>query len=204
MQKTKLALFPLQILLLPGEKMRLHIFEERYRQLLVDCREMNIPFGIPFTLNGNLTGYGCVAKLTKVIQEHGNGASDIEIEAIQIFKITQYYNRLGEKLYPGGEVDILDNLELNPVSEELMQELGAYMKKAKMGISPALLSTHLNPFDIGSILSLSEIEKLKLIRGGSHENRERILMNHLKILDKMLEQKNSIQGSGVQGEIFLN
>ena len=50
----KLPFFPLQSVFFPGEKVPLHIFEERYKQLINDCRKEAITFGIPVYIDDNI------------------------------------------------------------------------------------------------------------------------------------------------------
>jgi Lon protease-like protein len=50
----KLPLFPLQSIFFPGETVPLHIFEERYKQLIIDCRDEAITFGIPVIINNKM------------------------------------------------------------------------------------------------------------------------------------------------------
>lgn len=199
MQKTQIALFPLQIFLLPGEKTRLHIFEERYRQLIGDCTELNIQFGIPYTKKGYLTGFGCTVRVNKVLAAHPNGSSDIEIEAIDLFKIEQFFLRMGEKLYPGGDVLLMETRDLPSVSEKLMKTLGKYIRNIDPAKFPELLSTNLTVFDVARIVNLGEDDKLKLVKASTQQLRENLLITNLKFLEVVEKQKSSIQG-----EVFLN
>lgn len=199
MQKTQIALFPLQIFLLPGETSRIHIFEDRYRQLLQDCENASISFGIPYALNGYLTGYGCVVKITKVIERHANGSADIEIEAVQLFKLDQFYMRLGDKLYPGGDVEIIDDKSMRSISDNLLKRLDAYFMKEQGKINTELLSPYTGFFEVAKSLKLSEAEKLSLVKASSPAKREQLIVNVLMLKEKLLEQEKSIVG-----EIFLN
>ena len=49
-----LALFPLQLIVYPGERLPLHIFEKRYQQLITDCENEGIAFGIPSYIDEKL------------------------------------------------------------------------------------------------------------------------------------------------------
>ncbi|HKL02327.1 MAG TPA: LON peptidase substrate-binding domain-containing protein [Cryomorphaceae bacterium] len=199
MQKTQLGLFPLQIFLLPGETTRLHIFEDRYRQLLQDCENASILFGIPYAQNGYLTGYGCVVKLSQVIERHANGSADIEIQAVQLFRIDQFYMRMGDKLYPGGDVEVIDDKSMGSISDNLTKRLDAYFLKKQGKINIELFSAQAGIFDVARSLKLSEAEKLSLVKAETAEKREQLIVNVLKLKEKLLEQENSIVG-----EIFLN
>lgn len=199
MQKTKIALFPLQLFLLPGEKTRLHIFEPRYKQLLIDCEQNHTTFGIPLAMNGALTGYGSVVKIINELDVHADGSSDIEILCEEIFKIDKFHERMGEKLYPGGDVIILEQEETQPVSEHFMNELGKYLEHTRHELIPELLTTNLDAYAAARIIELNELEKLKLVKSKSAASRELILLNKLKLLNRIQEQVKSIEG-----DIFLN
>ena len=52
--EQQLALFPLQLVVFPGESLNLHIFEPRYRQLIEDAEQQGITFGVPTVIKGAL------------------------------------------------------------------------------------------------------------------------------------------------------
>lgn len=199
MQKTQIALFPLQIFLLPGEKTNLHIFEDRYKQLLEDCSVQGIKFGIPYALNGYLGQYGCVVEVSHISKQHQNGSADIEVTGIGIFELEHFYMRLGDKLYPGGDVRVLANNQIPTLSTAFMKELDAYVRSATPEKFEAILSPNLNAFDVARILEVGEEEKLSLVKAKSQEKKERILLNQLRILQALHEQKSSVVNN-----IFLN
>lgn len=199
MQKTQLALFPLQLFLLPGEKTNLHIFEDRYRQLLEDCENSNIQFGIPYSENGKLTGIGCVVKLNRVLRKYENGSSDVEVEATETFRIDQFFMRFGEKLYPGGDVTVIREDEPEPISIELLSAFDQYLSKANLNLANEISPVDMNVFQVASLLAIPQNDKLKIARSKSNEQRERVLLNHIAIFSKLLDQENSIQEN-----FFLN
>ncbi len=199
MQKTQLALFPLQLFLLPGETTKLHIFEERYRQLLADCEDVQISFGIPFTENGTMTGYGSMVNLKKVISRHNNGSADIEIQAIGIFKVERFFLRMGEKLYPGGDVVIIDHQNTPPVSNALFSAFNAYMTESDRILAPEYFSADLNLIDLARLLELEDPKKINFLKLKSTIEMERFLSDEIRMRMLMLKQKNSIEHN-----IFLN
>jgi len=199
MQKTQIALFPLQLFLLPGERTNLHIFEDRYRQLLDDCESSKILFGIPYAENGYLTEIGCVVKLNRVLKKYENGSSDIEVEATEVFKIDHYYARFGEKLYPGGDVSVLEQDELEPISVKLLSALDTYLTKAKINFRSEISPVDMNAFQVATILNLPQKDKIRIAKSDAKDKQEQIILNHIAIYSKLLEQEKSIQGN-----IFLN
>ncbi len=199
MSKTKLALFPLQMVLLPGERTILHIFEERYRQLIEDCEQLHIPFGIPFAIAGQLSVVGSEVDLIRVVNRYPNGSSDIEVEAKHVFRISAYYQQLDDKLYPGGEVEILTDSMNQAISADLQGAADAYFINQAGDISPEIFDGNLHIFDLGRMLQMSDQDKMRLIQARNSNQRETIVWNHLRMLEKIVAQKNSYDG-----RIFLN
>jgi hypothetical protein len=199
MQKTQLALFPLQLFLLPGETTQLHIFEERYQQLLLDCEEINIAFGIPYTENGKLTGFGSTVKLKRILNKYQNGTADIEIESVGIFKVEKFFIRMGEKLYPGGDVALLDQSNFALVSNSLFSLFNAYMAETNTVISPETFSADFNLMDMAKLMGLDDAKKLAFLRLDNDKKQEQFLKEEIGIRMLLLKQSSSIVDN-----VFLN
>ncbi|MEN1786417.1 MAG: LON peptidase substrate-binding domain-containing protein, partial [Bacteroidota bacterium] len=103
----KLPLFPLQSVFFPGETVPLHIFEERYKQLINDCREEAMTFGIPVFID-NTIQYGTEVQLVEVVNTYDTGEMDVVCIARQVFKVLTFDNEMEGKLYSGGLVSFLD------------------------------------------------------------------------------------------------
>jgi Lon protease-like protein len=151
----KLPLFPLQSVFFPGETVPLHIFEERYKQLIKDCRKEAITFGIPVYIYDGLA-YGTEVQLVEVVTTYEGGEMDVVCVARQIFKIITFDNEIDGKPYAGGIVQFLDNVndadlalkrkvlsgieELYdlmgvPYSSIPLEKFNSYMLAHKMGLS---------------------------------------------------------------------
>ena len=104
----KLPFFPLQTVFFPGETVPLHIFEERYKQLISDCREEAITFGIPVYIYDSIA-YGTEVQLVEVVTTYDNGEMDVVCVARQVFKVLTFEKQMPGKLYAGGEVQFLDS-----------------------------------------------------------------------------------------------
>ena len=86
----ELALFPLQIVVFPGEAVNLHIFEPRYRELIKDCQEDGITFGIPTFQNGKVLDFGTEVELLSIEKRYPGGEMDIKTRARGIFQILDF------------------------------------------------------------------------------------------------------------------
>ncbi|MEM8506450.1 MAG: LON peptidase substrate-binding domain-containing protein [Bacteroidota bacterium] len=104
----KLPLFPLQTVFFPGETVPLHIFEDRYKQLIEDCREEAITFGIPVYINKTIE-YGTEVQLVEVVNTYDGGEMDVVCVARQVFKVLTFDNEMEGKLYAGGIVEFLES-----------------------------------------------------------------------------------------------
>jgi Lon protease-like protein len=106
MEKT-LSLFPLNLIVYPGEDLNLHIFEPRYRQLINECLEEERTFGIPAFINNKLPGFGTEMHVTTLHKRYPDGRMDIKSKGLGVFKLVNFENPLPGKLYAGGEVELI-------------------------------------------------------------------------------------------------
>lgn len=106
MEKT-LALFPLNLVVYPGEDLNLHIFEPRYQQLVSECIEEERTFGIPAFINNKLPGYGTEMHVTTLHKRYPDGRMDIKSKGVGVFKLVNFENPVAGKLYAGGEVELV-------------------------------------------------------------------------------------------------
>jgi len=180
--------FPLQIVLIPGEVVPLHIFEDRYRQLISDCQESEILFGIPFVRNGKLAAYGSVVTLKEVTKVHLSGTMDILIEGRQTFKMVDFMQQMPGKLYSGGEVNLIENIEA-----EAGNELRAHYEEFIKTISPEEFDEHDDLYAIAIKARLSQEKKYQFISMLSPEKKENYLINELKLATVIKQQADKIK-----------
>ena len=77
MPDDRLPLFPLGLVLLPGEPVPLHIFEPRYKEMVRLCIDGDRPFGIVYASESRLAGVGCTARIERVAARYDDGRLDI-------------------------------------------------------------------------------------------------------------------------------
>jgi ATP-dependent Lon protease len=121
MSPLRLPLFPLNVVLLPGADMPLHIFEPRYRQMVRVCLETKSPFGMLLALPNGMAGTGCTAEILEVTNRYEDGRCDILTVGREPFRVTEL---ISDEPLLRGEVDFLEDrpLPVNPrVSRELIE-----------------------------------------------------------------------------------
>ena len=83
----RIPLFPLDTVLFPGAALPLHIFEQRYREMIGECLTEQKPFGVVRAEDDNLAIVGCAAKVVRVLERYPDGRIDILCEGVQRFEI---------------------------------------------------------------------------------------------------------------------
>ena len=104
----RFPLFPLGLVLLPGEVVPLHIFEERYKLMIGECLENGTDFGIVWLSDDGLKEVGCRASVTRVIDQMDDGRMNILIEGSSPFRLLR---RIDDLPYPAGDVELLHDGE---------------------------------------------------------------------------------------------
>ena len=117
-----IPLFPLGIVIYPTEKLHLHIFEPRYKQLIRECFDGKKPFGIPTVINNRLQDMGTLVEVKEIVQEYDNGELDINTQGISVFRTLEVIRQVPEKLYSGAIVNYPEN-HMNDGSEKLMKTI---------------------------------------------------------------------------------
>jgi len=84
-----LPLFPLELVLLPGTPLPLHIFEPRYKEMIGECIAADTPFGIVRALEEGIAGIGCTAEIITVTKEYPDGRMDLVCEGRKRFEVLE-------------------------------------------------------------------------------------------------------------------
>ncbi len=186
----KLPMFPLRSIFFPGETVPLHIFENRYKQLIQDCKEEAVTFGIPVYINDSIA-YGTEVQLVEIVNTYENGEMDVVCVARQVFKVISFENRMKGKLYAGATVAFLDNI--NDVDNSV--------KKEVLGLLEALynlMSVPFTPIDVEKFhshvlihkMGLSFDQEYELLQMAKESDRLAYIKNHLVTTIAVLEEVN--------------
>ena len=82
-----LPLFPLDVVLLPGTPIPLHIFEPRYREMIGECLAQKTAFGIVRAKEDGIAEIGCTAEILDVTKRYDDGRMDILCEGRRRFEV---------------------------------------------------------------------------------------------------------------------
>src|SRR2546425_8796358 len=119
MRPERIPLFPLNVVLLPGAALPLHIFEPRYRQMVKNCLKEKSEFGMLLSLPKGVVRVGCTAEIAEVAKRYDDGRMDILTVGRAPFRAVELFT---ENPLLEGHVDYLEDKEA-PRSEEHTSEL---------------------------------------------------------------------------------
>lgn len=144
-----LPLFPLDLVLLPGTPLPLHIFEPRYKEMISECLDRNQVFGIIRAKEGTVAEIGCTAEIVTVTKKYDDGRMDIVTQGRQRFELMQINHERSflqaEVLYLRDEPGVASPQEISmaiKLHTEIMILAGAQPEDASE-IDKQLLSFHL-------------------------------------------------------------
>lgn len=185
-----IPLFPLQSIFYPGEKIPLHIFETRYRQLVLDCKDEAMNFGIPVYLDA-LMDYGVEVQLENISQLYPGGEMDIICTAKRVFKLISFDQRMALKLYAGGEVEFLDNIDDGAIDlkEKIIVAIEALYLLMEIPSKPNF-TENFNSFSLAHKIGLSKLQEFELLQITSEYKRLVYIDAHLEKVIKVLSEVN--------------
>lgn len=183
-------IFPLGIFVFPGEKINLHIFEKRYKQLIHECLHHQITFGIAPYFEGEDLEYATEVKLDSVTKTHDNGDMDITVEAIGLMKIVDFYLRFPNHLYPGAAIERLPwsnrlDLDGNIQILNMLQKMYDVMKITTVRLENA---TNFRTYQIAHKVGLSHVQEKEFMLIPTETLRVQYLISHLStFIPKVIE-----------------
>jgi Lon protease-like protein len=191
----EVPIFELPAVILPGELLPLHIFEERYVRMIGHCVETAEPFGIVFRDDaGTAHRIGCMARVTEVLERFEDGRMNIVVTGEQPFKVLE---RFEETEYPAGEVEPIESIE-EPSEEDFEAGTAARQAFAELaervsGERPDAAELEAeNSYGIASRVELPAETKQALLEVRSEPERMRMLGNALRALAAAVARSREI------------
>jgi len=176
-----IPIFPLGIVVYPGESLNLHIFEPRYKQLITECHDLQKPFGIPTVIGNKVQDYGALVEITNLAKVYDNGEMDIKTKGVRIFRILEVIKEVPDKLYSGAIVNYPDTYEKgNPdMMRKVMEGIRDLHRLLNVSKDFKKEDTELKVFDVAHHIGLSLEEEYELLGLLDERQRQEYLKRHL-------------------------
>src|SRR3954469_1504311 len=183
----EIGLFPLGIVVFPGEQTPLHIFEPRYRELVGEAIEQEAPFGILLTDDEGLREVGTTVRVSEVVERFEDGRFVVVVEGRERFRLVRFTEgrsfRTGEveTLAEGGpEASDEERQAALELFEELRDAVGAEVE------SPEVDDPELS-YAIARRVEMDARVKQNLLESVSEPERLELLSAHLRSAAAQLE-----------------
>ena len=188
-----IPIFPLNIVAYPGEALNLHIFEERYKQLVNDCFAEGKPFGIPTVLGRGMAEMGTLVKITEIVEVYADGKIDIRTQGQEIFRILEVVKAVPDKKYSGAIVNYPANDEKKNgiLSAKVLAAVRQLHKLLNVTKDFKKKDEELTSYDLAHHAGLSIEEEYEVLELMHEVQRLEYLKRHLqKVLPVMTGMEN--------------
>lgn len=182
-------LFPLSLVVFPQERLKLHIFEPRYRQLIHECLADGITFGIPAVIEKTVVEIATEVKLLAVEKQYKGGELDIVTEGVRRIRVVKFFREAHAKPYPGGIIKPLkDYQDEAPATQQKILKLMGELHQA-LGIQKQNKEEQrIYSFSIAHNVGFNLDQEYELLKLDKESDRLNFILNHLEhILPVVLE-----------------
>jgi Lon protease-like protein len=188
MADQELPIFELPLVLLPGEQLPLHIFEERYKRMIGHAVEQEEPFGIVLRDSEGARSVGCTAKVEQVLERFDDGRMNILVSGVAPFRVL---DRFEAPDYPAGEVELVEaEVEGSDVnSAAAARDAFAELAERALGERPDEGELEqASSYEIASRVELPPETKQELLELRDEDKRMQLLASALGSVEEALEQ----------------
>jgi Lon protease-like protein len=204
--EADIPIFELPLVLLPGELLPLHIFEERYKRMIAHCLDTEEPFGIVFRDDdGSARRIGCEARVTEVLERFDDGRLNIVVAGERPFRVLDRYEA---PEYPAGEIEPIDPpviLEEDPDAAERARGAFAELVERVSGEPPEpdeLVDE--DSYGLAARVELPSETKQRLLELRSEPERMRVLGNALRALADVVSRSREIaERARMNGKLII-
>ena len=187
-----IPIFPLGIVVYPGESLNLHIFEPRYKQLISECHSQNKQFGIPTMLEDRLQDYGSLVTILEISKVHDDGEMDIKTRGSRVFRILEVIKDVPDKLYSGAIVNYPETNEEGNIElmKKVMNSIRELHKLLKVDKDFKKKDEEVKAFDVAHHVGLSLEEEYEMLYLLQERQRQEYLKRHLtKVIPLVAEME---------------
>lgn len=192
-----LPMFPLRMVVFPGEPVNLHIFEPRYRQLIHECEAQGTTFGIPPFLDNKVMPIGTELELLAIAKTYSDGKMDIRTRGVGRFRIEEFFAKAPNRLYGGAEIERLPEPENVPFEPILVQKIAIGVTKLyevlRIKRDPPPSDAPLRSFELAHHVGFSQEQEYEFLEIDDEIARQEFLVNHLDRLLPVVEEMENLR-----------
>lgn len=183
-----IPIFPLGIVVYPGEELNLHIFEPRYKQLITECYAAKKPLGIPTVIQNKMQEYGSLVEIIELTKTYANGELDVKTKGDKVFRILEIIKEIPDKLYGGAIVSYPDNFEkgMPELIKSIMTSVRELHQLLKVDKDFKKKEEEIKAYDLAHHVGLSMGEEYELLMLKDERQRQEYLKRHLTKVIPML------------------
>ncbi len=189
---SELGLFPLGIVLLPTEQIPLHIFEDRYQELIGECLADDREFGLVYADDDGLRELGTRAAVTEVLERFEDGRLNIVVEGRDRFRLLELTS--GRSFHTGVVEPVVDEPDpADPEDEERALALfGRLVELTGAEVDPPERDVPLLSFELAGRFEFAAELKQRLLVLTSERARVRMLTEVLEAAATAVEREREI------------
>ncbi len=197
-----IPIFPLGIVVYPGENLNLHIFEPRYKQLITECHTSGKDFGIPSVIEEQVQDYGSLVTVTEITKVHDNGEMDVKTIGSRVFRVLEIIKEIPDKLYSGAIVNYPENYdEGNPeIMKSVIKSIRELHKMLHVTKDFKKPDSELKSYDVAHHVGFSLKEEYEILGLMNERQRLEYLKRHLirviPMVAEMEELKEKVKLNG--------
>jgi Lon protease-like protein len=201
---SELGLFPLGTVLLPTERIPLHIFELRYQELIGECLDLDTEFGLVFEDDDGMRDIGTRATVVDVLDRFDDGRLNVAIEGRERFRIlasTSGRSFLTAEVEPLGDDEVISERDAREHALERFRKLGRIVETDVDEPDP---DSGVLSFELAARVDFGPERKQELLELRSEPERLRIVSDLLEraaeaiTLERALAEAASQNGRGLQ------
>ncbi|WP_421977970.1 LON peptidase substrate-binding domain-containing protein [Roseivirga seohaensis] len=195
-----LPFFPLKLVVFPDEKLNLHVFEPRYKQLIKECVAEGKSFGIPVFDTG-IMEFGSEMIVEKVVKTYPNGEMDIVTRCTRVFELVTFQEMVAGKLYAGGKVNFIKNNKDGEAKQwSRLKELAAQLVEILRMDHKLNVADLTEEYQLAHKLGLSLEQEYDMLQMENQSQRYEFLIRHMELaipfVKEMERAKERIQLNG--------
>lgn len=193
-------IFPLNLVAFPGEKLNLHIFEPRYKQLVKDVLTQDQLFGIPAYIHNKLE-YGTLVKIMSVEKIYEDGRMDIKTSGVRVFKVVDFANPWQDKLYSAGELEWIGDVNNgSDYTRSEIRKLVADLYRIIKNTPEEIFQTDFHTFEVAHKIGLTIEQEYEFFIIEEEAKRQQYILQHLKkalaVMRGIHDTQNRIKQNG--------